>query len=90
MGFLEYISRKLVGLPGIESDEVIAARSYNPAGRPAIAETILTDSSYDLNERPLDLFTYGAISPQPNEEDSVSSEDLHKLAEEARRSFGVD
>ena len=54
-----------------------------------LSTDLFFESSYDLANRPLDLHTYGAISPKLQEEDCMSSSKLEELAGEAYKKLGI-
>lgn len=90
MSFSRYLSRILAGLPGVDSEEVIRATSYDTSSSSSLAAMVIPESDYDLRERPLDLHTHGAISPQLQAEDCLTSDELHEASVKALREFGVD
>lgn len=88
MNFIRYISRKISGLPTTESAELIIAKQAIQKNTTTSYDSFF-ESGYDLVSRPLDLHTYGAISPQLQDEDCISSSKLEKLAEDVYEKFGI-
>ncbi len=76
MNLVEYVIRKVSGLPTVESPELISARMHaqDPVER---TEMLLCDPHF----QPMDPGMFGAISPMPKEKDFLSSSELHDRAE---------
>ena len=89
MSFVQYLSRKLAGLPPVESAELIEAKYHSLHKNSLASSSLFLESDYDLRGRPLDLHTYGAISPILQEEDCISSLQLEELAEKSYKQFNL-
>lgn len=90
MSFSKYLSRRLAGLPGVDSEKVIQAINYDFSASASLSSMVMPESEYDLSERPLDLHTYGAISPKLRAEDCLTSDELHEASVRALREFGLE
>ena len=89
MSFVQSLSRKLAGLPAVESAELIEAKYYSSHKNPVVSSSLFLESDYDFRGRPLDLHTYGAISPVLQDDDCISSLQLEELAEKAYKQFNL-
>jgi len=80
MSVFTYLERIFFGLPTYDSGQLIAAKKYKPT---------LDDSSfsspYDLSEREMDPFMFGAIAPTSDVNDLLSSKQLEERTNEIYR-----
>ena len=85
MNPFEYIVRKFYGLSTVDSVDLIKAKMNAQS-----AAEIIENPTHDPHFRPTDHTMFGAISPVPEEEDFMTSQELHKRAEEILKSHGIN
>ncbi len=81
MNIIEYIGRKIDGLPTHDSKDLIHAKMH---------QTIISRNinyKYDLSCKKTDNFMFGAISPVIDTDDLIDSNDLEKKAAEIYRFY---
>lgn len=74
MSIFTYLGKLLCGLPAYDSIELIEAKKY----RPYLNTVDDLQPGYDLYEKEMDLFMFGAIAPKSDANDQLSSQELEK------------
>lgn len=90
MSFFNFLINKALRLPVVPSLELLDALNYSSSARTFSAASSLDESNFDLTERPLDLRTFGAITPEPQMEDCMTSSELKDTVDADYRSFGIE
>jgi hypothetical protein len=87
MSPFEYIARKIHGLSTEESSELAAAKLV--ASRPDVVLGNSEPTTFGPQLSETDRTAFGAITPIPNSDDLISSQELHRRTEESLRSVGI-
>ena len=82
MGVFDYIIRRLHHLPAYDSEQVVAAKHYQ--SKP---NELDSKSGYDLHYKKTDLYMFGAISPESDANDRLSSQQIEDKAKMLYQSF---